>query len=218
MFCLPPRPKSLQNRYTIYKTAANTYIICNNLTRLSSFKTKPLETTTTDFEATPTKIVRVILRSNHSQTVATGFEAKPAKTVRVVLMPNHSQTANIGFEAQPRNPRSSSPRARCRSHTASPDLLITRPPSTGPVRPSSIICTRSPTPVMILITAHHVASVTCIPRDKQMRFSKRNKGKRKTKQNYPGFEFKHCQVNDSSQSNQGMNHLVSYVCLAQSCL
>jgi hypothetical protein len=34
--------------------------------------------------------------------------------------------------------------------------------------------------------------------------------KRKTKQNYPGFEFKPCQVNDSSQSNQGTNHLVSH--------
>jgi hypothetical protein len=37
----------------------------------------------------------------------------------------------------------------------------------------------------------------------------RNTGKRKTKQNYPGFEFKPRQVNDSSQSNQGTDHLVS---------
>jgi hypothetical protein len=34
-----------------------------------------------------------------------------------------------------------------------------------------------------------------------MRFSERIKGKRKIKQNYPGFEFKHHQVNDSSQLN-----------------
>jgi hypothetical protein len=33
--------------------------------------------------------------------------------------------------------------------------------------------------------------------------------KEKQKQNYPGFEFKSCQVNDSSQSNQGTVHLVS---------
>jgi hypothetical protein len=33
--------------------------------------------------------------------------------------------------------------------------------------------------------------------------------KRKTKQNCLGFEFKHRQVNDSSQSNQGTDHLVS---------
>jgi hypothetical protein len=33
--------------------------------------------------------------------------------------------------------------------------------------------------------------------------------KKKTKQNCPGFEFKPHQVNDSSQSNQGTDHLVS---------
>jgi hypothetical protein len=36
-----------------------------------------------------------------------------------------------------------------------------------------------------------------------------NKGKRKTKRNYPGFEFKPRQVNDSSQSNKRIDHLVS---------
>jgi hypothetical protein len=36
-----------------------------------------------------------------------------------------------------------------------------------------------------------------------------NHDKRKTKQNYPRFEFKPRQVNDSSQSNQGTDHLVS---------
>jgi hypothetical protein len=39
--------------------------------------------------------------------------------------------------------------------------------------------------------------------------TKQNKDKRKTKQNYPGFEFKPHQVKDSSQSNQGTDHLVS---------
>jgi membrane-bound ClpP family serine protease len=29
--------------------------------------------------------------------------------------------------------------------------------------------------------------------------------------NYPGFEFNPCQVNDSSQSNQGTDHLVSHI-------
>jgi hypothetical protein len=55
---------------------------------------------------------------------------------------------------------------------------------------------------MILVAARHAAPATCTPRDKQTRFSKQNKGKRKEKQkNYPGFKFKHRQVNDSSQSN-----------------
>jgi hypothetical protein len=39
----------------------------------------------------------------------------------------------------------------------------------------------------------------------------RNKDKRKTKGNYPGFEFKPRQVNDSSQSNEGTDHLVSHL-------
>jgi hypothetical protein len=104
------------------------------------------------------------------------------KTVRVVLRPNHSQTVDLGFEAQPRNTHSSSPRARCRPHTAPPDLLIARPPSTQPVRPSPVLCIRSPTPAIILITACHAALATYTPRDKQTLFFKRNIDKRKTKQ------------------------------------
>jgi hypothetical protein len=37
----------------------------------------------------------------------------------------------------------------------------------------------------------------------------KNRRKRKTKQKHPGFEFKPCHVNDSSQSNQVTVHLVS---------
>jgi hypothetical protein len=40
-----------------------------------------------------------------------------------------------------------------------------------------------------------------------------NKDKRKTKWNCPGFEFRPRQVNDSSQSNQGTDHLVSQLVL-----
>jgi hypothetical protein len=67
----------------------------------------------------------------------------------------------------------------------------------------------SPTPTTVLIVARHAALATCTPRDKQTRLSKRNKDKRKTKRNYPEFEFKHHQVNDSSQLKQGTDHLVS---------
>jgi hypothetical protein len=63
---------------------------------------------------------------------------------------------------------------------------------------------------MILIAARHAAPATCTPRDKQTRFSKQNKDKGKIKQNYPGFKFKPHQVNDLSQSNQGIDHLVSH--------
>jgi hypothetical protein len=125
------------------------------------------------------------------------------------LRPNHSQIVDIGFKAQPRNPHSSSPCARCRSHRAPLDLSIVRPLSTCPVRLSPVLCTRSPTPVTILIVARRATPATYTPRDKQTRFSERNKDKRKIKRNYPGFEFKPRQVNDSSQSKQGTDHLVS---------
>jgi hypothetical protein len=115
------------------------------------------------------------------KTVATGFEAKPVKTVQVVLRPNHSKSIDLGFKAQPRNLRSSSPRARCRPHTVPPDHSTVRPPSTRPVRPSSVLCTRSATPATVLVAACHATPATYTPRDKQTRFSKRNKGKRKTK-------------------------------------
>jgi hypothetical protein len=94
-------------------------------------------------------------------------------------MPNHRQTIDLGFEAQPRNLHSSSPRAWCRSHTASPDLLIVQPPSTWPVRPSLVLYTWSPTPATILVAVRHAAPTTCTPQDKQTRFSKRNKDKGK---------------------------------------
>jgi hypothetical protein len=114
------------------------------------------------------------------KTVATGFEAKPEKTARVVLMSNHSQTVDLSFETQPRNLHSSSPRARCRPYTASPDILIVRPLSMWPVRPSAVLCTRSPTPATILAAARHAVPNTCTPRDKKTWFSKRNRDKGKT--------------------------------------
>jgi hypothetical protein len=126
----------------------------------------------------------------------------------MLLRSNHSETVALGFEDQPRNPRFSSPRARCKPHTAPPDLSIVRPPSTQPVRPSMVLCTRSPTPTTIIIIARHDAPTTCTPRQKQTRFS--NETRIKVKQpKCPGFKFKPLQVNDSSQLNQGTDHLVS---------
>jgi hypothetical protein len=56
--------------------------------------------------------------------------------------------------------------------------------------------------IVIMHQECNVAPATYTPRDKQTQFSKQNKGKRKIKQNHPGFKFKPRQVNDSSQSNQ----------------
>jgi hypothetical protein len=36
----------------------------------------------------------------------------------------------------------------------------------------TVLCTRSPTPAMILVAARHAAPATCTPPDKQTRFSK----------------------------------------------
>jgi hypothetical protein len=175
----------------------------------TDFEVKPGDTIATSFEAKLKKTVAAGFQAKLLETITTGFESKSAKTIQVVLRPNHSQTVDLGFKAQPRNTRSSSPRARCRPHTAPPDLSIAQPPSTWPVRPSPVLCTRSPTPATFLVTARHAALATCTPWDKQTWFSKRNKDKRKMKRNYPGFEFNPRHVNDSSQSNQGTNNLVS---------
>jgi hypothetical protein len=50
--------------------------------------------------------------------------------------------------------------------------------------------------------AHHETSKHDSPNETKVK-------EKKTKQNYPGFEFKPRQVNDSSQSNQETDHLVS---------
>jgi hypothetical protein len=55
----------------------------------------------------------VVLRQNHKNR-SHRLEAEPRETV------------DLGFEARPRNPSSSSPCARCKPHTASPDLSIVR--------------------------------------------------------------------------------------------
>jgi hypothetical protein len=175
----------------------------------TGFEAKLEKIVATGFEAKAEKTIVADFEVKSPETVTTDFEAKPAKTVWVVLRPNHSQTIDLGFKAQPRNPRSSSPHAQWRPHTTPLDLSIARSPSTWPVRPSLILCTRSPTPAMILVAARHVAPATCTPRDKQTRFSERDKYKRKIKWNCSRFEFKPCQMNDSSQSNQGTDDLVS---------
>jgi hypothetical protein len=133
-------------------------VVKTTSTVAAGFETKSLETVAADFEVKPL------------ETTATGFKVKPVKTVRVVLRPNHSQIVDLGFKAQPRNMRSSSPCTWCRPHTVTPDLSIVRPPSTRLVRSFLILCTRSATPVTILITARHAAPATCTQRDKQMRF------------------------------------------------
>jgi hypothetical protein len=138
------------------------------------------QTVAVDFEAQTKKPSTTLILRLNQETVATGFETKSEKTVLVVLWPNHWQTVELGFEAQPENMCSLSPRAWCRPHTAPSDLLITRPPSTWHVWPSSVLCIRSPTPATMLIAAHHAALIICTPWDKQTWFFKWIKDKDKT--------------------------------------
>jgi hypothetical protein len=127
----------------------------------------------------------------------------------VVLRPNHWQTIDLCFEAQPKNMRSSSPCVRCRLHTAPPDLLIAWPLSTRPMWPS-----RSSAPGLLLLPqssslhtmphlphAHHETRKHDSPNEQRIKVKQPNR---------PGFEFKPHQVNDSSQSNQGTDHLLSH--------
>jgi hypothetical protein len=129
----------------------------------------------------------------------------------VVLRPNHRQTIDLGFEAQPRNPCSSSPRARCRLHTALPDLLIIRPLSTRPMsdHPWSsasglLLLPRSSSLLSMphLPPAHHEASKHDSPHETRIKVKQ---------QKLSRFKFKPRQVNYSSQSNQGTDHLVCHV-------
>jgi hypothetical protein len=127
-----------------------------------------------DFEAQITKPELPVLRPKPRTLHHLGFEAQPRNRPPVlrpnqekpsppVLRPNQSQTVDLAFKAQPRNPHFSSPHTWCRPHTVPPDLSIARPPSTQPVRPSPVLCTRSPTPATILIAACHAAPATYTP-------------------------------------------------------
>jgi hypothetical protein len=147
----------------------------NHQTEAADFEAQIGEPSTAGFEAKLGETVATSFKIKPKKIVATDFEVKPEKTVPVVLRSNHWQIIDLGFEAQPRNPHSLSPCGQDRPHTVTPDLPIIRPPSTRPMRPSLILCTRSLIPVMILIADRYATPATCTPRDKQTRFSKWNK-------------------------------------------
>jgi hypothetical protein len=121
----------------------------------TSFEIKLEKTVVTDFEAKQEKAVAAGFEAKPLEIVAISFEVKPAKTVRVILRLNHSQTIDLSFEPQPRNSRSSSPRARCRSHTTSLDRPATEYPTCVTI---PVFCIRSPTPATVLVAARHAAS------------------------------------------------------------
>jgi hypothetical protein len=110
--------------------------------RLTCFQTKQAARSQLVSRADPTplrKFCGAIAKPNSAW-----FWDPTQQTVTVILRsksPNWScwfwglnrQTIDLGFDAQPRNSHSSSPCARYRSHTTSPDLPIVRPPNTWTV-------------------------------------------------------------------------------------
>jgi hypothetical protein len=66
----------------------------------TGFEAKPEKTVAASFEAKPLETIAASFEAKPPETVTTGFEAKQVKIVRVILRPNHSQTVAIGFEAQ----------------------------------------------------------------------------------------------------------------------
>jgi hypothetical protein len=85
------------------------------------------------------------------------------------------------------------------------DRLVTEYPTCA--WPPPVLCTRSPTPATILVVAHHVTPVTCTSRGKQRSFSTQDNC-RVEPLKLLGFKFNLREVNYSSQSNQGTDHLV----------
>jgi hypothetical protein len=198
------------------------------------FVVQPTNRSLLDFEAQTKKLSWWFWCTNH-QTRAVGFEAQTGKPSTTLVLRLNQETDHrfwgqternrrhwfwgqtsgnrlSGFEAKPLTNR----RLWFWGSTKKPVLLATRPldcPATeyptyatilGPLHQVSYSC----------YGPHHCTSChTChLHTTRQANtILQWNKGKRKTKQNYPGFKFKHRQVNDSSQSNQETNHLVSHV-------
>jgi hypothetical protein len=140
MPCAPPAvapsPISRQNKETLAWLALrrsklsdvdvcpHSIFICSSILRR-----KPTNLLPHSFEAQTKKLSWWFWCPNH-QTVDFGFEVKTKKPSQWFWCLNH-QTIATGFETKQGNScLSSPPHVRCKSHTASPDLLIVRPSST----------------------------------------------------------------------------------------
>jgi hypothetical protein len=199
----------------------------------TSFEAKLEKIVTTGFDAKLEKIIAADFDAKLLETVATSFEAKPAKIVQVVLRPNHLQTVAIDFEAQTDEKPSqwfwgqttdkpSTLVLRLNQETWAPHLHVhgadrtwRHPSSRSPGHRVPDLCDhpQSSAPGLLLLPrssalhamphlppAHHETSKHDSPNE--------TKVKEKQNETVPD-EIKPRQVNDSSQSNQGTDHLVS---------
>jgi hypothetical protein len=131
------------------------------------------------FNAQIKKPSRRFYGTNH-QTTTAGFEAQTGKPERVVLRPNHMNQSYQFWDQTRRNhrpwfwgltnSRSSSPCAWCRPHTVHPTYRSSGHRVPDCTWPFLVLCTKSPIPVSILVTACHATPVTYTSRDKQTCF------------------------------------------------
>jgi hypothetical protein len=208
--------------------------LCGSSKKLiTGFEAKPGETITAGFQAKPWEIVVAGFEAKPSEIVATDFEAKPEKTILVVLRSNHWQTVTIGFEAQTDEKPSQCFCGQTTDKlmtwfwgsTKKPVLLVstcTMYTAHGATRPLDRPATEYPTCANIPGPLHQISYSSHDPRRcmpcctchlhtmRQANAILQMKQRIRVKQpNRPVFEFKPHQVNDSSQSNQGTDHLVS---------
>jgi hypothetical protein len=198
----------------------------------TSFEAKPGETVTAGFDVKPSETVAAGFEAKPLETVATGFEAKPEKTVPVVLRSNHWQTVAISFEARTDEKPSewfwgqtthkpSTLVLRLNQEICAPHLHVHgadhtwhHPTSWLPGHRVPDLCDHSWSSVPGLLLLPWFSSLYAMPHlphahHETSKHDSPNETKIKVKQtNRPRFEFKPRQVNNSSQSNQGNDHLV----------
>jgi hypothetical protein len=196
----------------------------------TSFEAKLEKTVATGFEAKPEKTVAAGFEVKPPETIITSFEVKLAKPVLLVLRPNHSQTVTIGFEAQTDEKPSewfwgqtthkpSILVLRLNQETRDPRLHVhgadhkrRHPTSRSPGHWVPDLCDhpQSYAPGLLLLLRYSsLHAMLHLPPAHHKTSKYDSPNETKIKWNCPGFKFKPRQVNDSSQSNQGTDHLVS---------
>jgi hypothetical protein len=106
------------------KKLSRWFWVPNHQTDAADFEPQTRKLATTSYETKPGETVTIGFEAKPGETVTTSFDAKPKEIISGVLRSNYWQTVDLGFEPQSRNSCSSSPYARYRPHTASPDFSI----------------------------------------------------------------------------------------------
>jgi hypothetical protein len=174
---------------------------------------KPGETVATSFEAKLEKTVASGFEAKPLETIAAGFEAKPPETVIAGFEAKPLETVTTDFEAKSMKTihKPSTLVLRLNQETHTPRLHMHGVDRTW-CHPTS----RSPGHRIPDLCDHPRSSANQVSYSYHDPHRRTKQDKIKTKQNCPRFKCKPRQVNDSSQSNQGSDHLVSQVGWSQS--